>query len=161
MTINWHNYLDYGWGDLAYQEKMDFAPVPVWEDKPTTGPYLGTATMVVTTYSKNKLSAFRVLEEYLSTENQISIVKTMASGPAVIEPEVLEAFGSELEQYATRNTSVFFALEPATFEEYSHLDRYVKLDLKKFADSNIDIPTFLREAKEEAEAVIAEAKEIN
>ncbi|MEK3889999.1 ABC transporter substrate-binding protein [Bacillus sp. FSL K6-3431] len=157
MVINWHNYLAYGWGDLAYQEKMDLAPVPVWEDKPTTGPYLGTATMVVTTYSKNKLSAFHVLEEYLSTDNQINIVKTMASGPAVIEPEVLKEFGSELDQYATRDTSVFFALEPATFEKYSHLDRYVNLDLQKFAESDADIPTFLRETKEEAEAAIAEA----
>lgn len=157
MTIHWHNYLAYGWEDHAYKKNMDFTSVPVWEDKPTTGPYLGTATMVVTNYSKNKLSAFHVLEEYLSTENQISIVKTMASGPAVIEPEVLKEFGSELEEYAERDTSIYFTLDPATFEKYSHLDRYVNLDLLKFIESGLDIPTFLRETKEEAEAAMAEA----
>lgn len=159
MTINWHNYLAYGWGDTEYIRDMDVAPVPVWEDKPDTGPYLGTATMVVTTYSENKVSAFRVLEEYLSNDNQVSIAKTMASGPAVIETEVIEAFGESLEEYETLDTSVFFKLEGATFDEYSHFDRYVDIDLEEFSKLDIDINTFLRKTKEEAEATITDALE--
>lgn len=158
MTINWHNYLDYGWGDAEYIEDMDVAPVPVWADKPDTGPYLGAATMVVTTYSESKLSAFKVLEAYLSTENQINIVKTMASGPAVIEQEVIDAFGVEVESYKNLDTSVFFKLDAATFDEYSHFDRYVDIDLEAFSELNTDINTFLREMKEEAEAAITDAK---
>lgn len=158
MTINWHNYLDYGWGDAEYLKNMDLAPVPVWEDKPRTGPYLGTATMVVTTYSENKVSAFQVLEEYLSTENQINIVKTMASGPAVIEPEVIEAFGSEVEIYKDIDTSIFFEVDGAIFDEYSHYDRYVDLNLSEFSQGDKDINTFLRETKEAAETAITDAK---
>ncbi|MCJ7841548.1 extracellular solute-binding protein [Lederbergia sp. NSJ-179] len=158
MTIHWQNYLAQGWGDLEYQENMDFAPVPVWEDQPTIGPHLGTAAMVVTSYSKNKVTAFRVLTEYVSTKSQINIVSTMSSGPAVLDPEVLDNFGAELDQYKDRNTKLFFELEPAELDNYSHFDRYVPFDLTKFADSDIDIPTFLREVEEEAEKIIEEAK---
>lgn len=158
MTINWHNYFDYGWGDLEYQKNMDIAPVPVWKDQPTISPHLGTAAMVVTSYSKNKVTAFRVLEEYVSVKNQMSIVGTMASGPAVIDPEVLDNFGAELEQYKDRNTNVFFDLEPAEFDNYSHFDRYVPFDLAEFAETDVDIPTFLRELEEESEKIIEEAK---
>lgn len=159
MTIHWHNYFAYGWGDIEYQENMDIAPVPVWEERPNSGPHLGTAAMVVTSYSKNKVTAFKVLEQYLSPENQKSIVSTMASGPAVIDPDVLDNFGVKLDQYKERNTKkVYFSLEPAEFDHYSHYDRYVPFDLAKFAESDIDIPTFLREVKEEAEKIIQEAK---
>lgn len=162
MTIHWHNYFDYGWGDMEYQANMDIAPVPVWEDLPNTGPYLGTAVMAISTYSKNKVTAFKVLAQYLSKENQINISRTMASGPAVIDPEVLEQFGKALEQYKDRNTEhVYFSLTPAEFDSYSHYDRFVPFDLTKFADSDIDIPTFLREVKEEAETLIQEFKDTN
>lgn len=158
MTVNWHNYFDYGWGDLEYQENMDFTYVPVWEDMPRTGPWIGTAVMAVANYSNNKVTAFRVLAEYLSIENQIEIVKTIASGPAVIDQEVLEHFGKELDQYKDRDMSVMYELEPAEFENYSHYDRFVPFDLAAFADEYDDIPTFLRETKEKAEANIEEAK---
>lgn len=125
---------------------------------PNTGPSLDTGVMVVTNYSEHKLSAFRVLVEYLSTENQISIASTMASGPAVIEEEVIEQFGSELEQYEERNTSIFFKQEPAVAETFSHLDRYVTIDLDEFIEMEMDIPTFLRVTEEQAEAAIIDAE---
>lgn len=158
MTLHWHNYLDYGWGDLEYQEDMDFTYVPVWEDMPNTGPYLGTAVMAVATYGENKVTAFRVLAEYLSAENQKSIVSTMASGPAVIDQEVLDHFGVELDQYKDRDTSIFFEQDPAEFENYSHYDRFVPFSAGEFATEYTDIHTFLREVKEKAEANIEEAK---
>lgn len=159
MTIHWHNYFDYGWGDQESQQHMDIAPVPVWEGMPETGPYLGTAVMVVTEYSENKVTAFRILAEYLSTENQMEIVGAMASGPAVIDPEVLDHFGSELESYKDRNVkNTFFSTKPAEFESYSHFDRHVPFSLFDFEEAGEDIPTFLRKVKEQADINIEEAK---
>src|SRR5690625_1811790 len=66
-------------GYIENLENIDMAPMPVWEEAPTTVPYYGTSPMIITNYSEHKDEAFQVLQEYVSPENQVDMVKTGSS----------------------------------------------------------------------------------
>ncbi|GGD66271.1 ABC transporter substrate-binding protein [Paenibacillus nasutitermitis] len=160
MSVNWNGILTGDWGDKEFKKNMDIAPVPVWADAPEKGPIVGTSPMVVTTFSKHKNEAFKVLAEYMSDENQTNILKDMASGPAVSNPDIRKTYGTNVEAYADKNISAFFKVWPAMPEKhFSGWDQYVDIgaSLAAFAESDKDVATFLRKLKEESETKIKEA----
>ncbi|MFC0396142.1 ABC transporter substrate-binding protein [Paenibacillus mendelii] len=160
MTLNWNGFLAGGWGDKEFQKNMDVLPVPVWADAPTNGPIVGTSPMVITNFSKHKNEAFKVLAEYFSDENQTNILKDMASGPAVSNPDIRKMYGTNVDAYKGKNIGAFFKVWPAIPKErFSLWDQYVDIggSLAKFAESDMDVATHLRKLKEESEAKIKEA----
>lgn len=114
--------------------------------------------MMISNYSEHKEAAFSVLKEYVSKENQLKISKKMSSGPVLVDEDVIGQFGASLPHYEGKNTRALFDLSPAQFKRKSPWDQYVEIDLKKFQESGMDVPEFLRVVTEEAEARIKEAK---
>jgi len=161
MTIWWNGLLGDNWGDKEFKKNMDIAPVPVWADAPTAGPIVGTSPMIITKFSKHKNEAFQVIAEYMSDENQTNILKDMASGPAVSNPDIRKMYGTNVEAYADKNRGAFFKVWPVTPKNrFSSWDQYVDIggSLAKFAESDMDVATHLRKLKEESEAKIKEAQ---
>ncbi|MCJ8010426.1 extracellular solute-binding protein [Paenibacillus sp. KQZ6P-2] len=160
MAVNWNGILTGDWGDKEFKKNMDVAPVPVWADAPENGPIVGTSPMVITTFSKHKNEAFKVLAEYMSDENQTNILKDMASGPAVSNPEIRKMYGTNVEAYADKNIGAFFKVWPVIPEKrFSFWDQYVDIgaSLGSFAESDKDVVTFLRKLSEESDKKIKEA----
>lgn len=160
MSVNWNGILTGDWGDKEFKKNMDVAPVPVWADAPENGPIVGTSPMVITTFSKHKNEAFKVLAEYMSDENQTNILKDMASGPAVSNPEIRKTYGTNVDAYVGKNIGAFFKVWPVIPEKrFSVWDQYVDIgaSLAAFAESDKDVATFLRKLSEESDKKIKEA----
>ncbi|WP_098742111.1 extracellular solute-binding protein [Paenibacillus sp. EZ-K15] len=160
MTVTWTAYFVHGnpFEDVEYlKDKIAMLSVPVWADQPTIGPVLGTTPMVISSSSEHKDAAFSVLKEYVSVPNQTKIAQSMASGPVLTE--VADQYGSGIDNYAGQDVTSVFKLTPATHSGRQSLwDQFVKLDLAKFADSDMNVQEFLRITKEEGEAAVAEAR---
>ncbi|OME86453.1 MULTISPECIES: ABC transporter substrate-binding protein [Paenibacillus] len=159
MTVTWTAYFVHGnpFEDVEYlKDKIAMLSVPVWADQPTIGPVLGTTPMVISSSSEHKDAAFSVLKEYVSVPNQTKIAQSMASGPVLTE--VADQYGSGIDNYAGQDVTSVFKLTPATHSGRQSLwDQFVKLDLAKFADSDMNVQEFLRITKDEGEAAVAEA----
>ncbi|MBT2763353.1 extracellular solute-binding protein [Paenibacillus sp. ISL-20] len=160
MTVTWTAYFVHGnpFEDVEYlKDKIAMLSVPVWADQPTIGPVLGTTPMVISSSSEHKDAAFSVLKEYVSVPNQTKIAQSMASGPVLTE--VSDQYGSGIDNYAGQDVTSVFKLTPATHSGRQSLwDQFVKLDLAKFADSDMNVQEFLRITKDEGEAAVAEAR---
>lgn len=163
MTIAYNIYLAQDWGDKEFKKDMDLVPLPVWEDRPNTGHELGTWPLIINKHSENIDSAFQVLVEYVSKDNQLEIARNMGGGPVLVDEEVRSEFGALVPGYEGKNVAAFFAHDPVEMDVRSRWDKYVNffgkdgaLDMLK---DGVDINTILREIGEEAEAKIKEEME--
>ena len=80
------------------------------------------------------------------------------------DPEVLKQFGADIPEYAGKNVQAYFVGKPAEFDgRKSMWDDYVDMGeaLRRFAQSDMDVPRFLREFSEEAQARVADAMAAN
>lgn len=165
MTLSINNFLGWDWGEFnAIKENIDLAPMPVWKDHPGVVPPLLSTPQVISSYSKHPDEAFEVLREYVSRENQIRVARSMASAPVTTDPEVLKQFGADIPEYAGKNVQAYFVGKPAEFDgRKSMWDDYVDMGeaLRRFAQSDMDVPRFLREFSEEAQARVADAMAAN
>lgn len=149
------------WGIPAEKAgDVDFAAAPVWSDLPEqSAPAMSHYHWVINQYSEHQDEAFQVLVEYLSEETQLQLTRGGQEMTVLAEDDIKLQFGADLENYEGKNIAGIFAHEPATPpEQRSKWDKYVKLDLFKFIDSNTDTNTFLREMTEETETGIIEAE---
>lgn len=147
---------DYAAGDPEF---IDMAPLPVWEDQPTIGPYTGTTPMMIANYSENKEIAFKILEAYFEPELLIQPVKVGATAPPVSDPEVYKQFAREHELYEGKNLDAFHVLETASPDaRVSRWDEFVDIgSAEKAIREGVDVVTALRELEEDSAAKIAEA----
>lgn len=163
MSISWHGLYLWGWDDPSLAEKMDIAPIPVWPELPETAPSLSTYPIMVSSLSEHPDEAFQVLMGYVSEENQLAMSKAVSAGPTTLYPSVQENFAADKETYDGKNVTALFALNPAIGAERKSAkwDGYVDIwgAVNKIATTDIDVPTLLRELKEESEIKITEAKE--
>ncbi len=162
MALRTNNFFLWGFGGAEPHEveSIDIAPVPVWEEQPTIGPYLHAWPMVIANYSEHKDEAFQVLMEYASPEIQTEMAKTMTQQTILSDPAVLEQYGAEVDYYEGKNLSAYFALDAALFkEQQSKWNGYVDLGaaLTRLAEEGIDVNTLLQQVKEESEVKIQEA----
>lgn len=162
MTIASNNYFSWGWGnpDPSEIEHIDMAPIPVWEDQPETTPAKDAWPMVIANYSEHKDEAFEVLMAYLDPEIQIGMAKNMSVQTPLINPEVLEHYGSEVPTYEGKNIDAYFFGEAALYEgQQSNWDAYIDLGEaeRKLKEDKLDVVTVLRELAEEADSAIKQA----
>src|SRR5699024_11065163 len=132
MTIANNLYLSEHVSNL---EKIDMAPMPVWEDLPETTPYSAATPMIITNYSEHQDEAFQVLQKYVSPEIQLKMVKTGSSASVLSDPAIANQFGVESEFYEGKNREAWFIGEPGQYEVHSRWDDYVDIDgaLEKLA----------------------------
>lgn len=163
MHIASNSWLDWGWGypDPSEIEHIDLAPLPVWEDMPTTRPANHSWAMMIADYSEHKDEAFEVLATYLDKELQIEMAKKMVLQTPLSDPEVLSYYGSEIPAYEGKNIDAFFVGEAAVYQDrQSNWDRFVDINgaHQRLIEENIDVNTLLRELAEESAVKIEDAK---
>lgn len=165
MSIGWHGMYLWGWGgedDPTAVEHMDIAPLPVWPEMSNTSPYLSGWPIMISSLSDNQDEAFEVLMGYVSEQNQLQMSRAVSAGPTTIYPTVQNEFAADNPFYDGKNTDALFILDPQVGEERksARWDSHVDLNeaVNKLATTNIDVPTLLRELKEEAEISIENAR---
>lgn len=163
MSVSWHGMFLWGWGeDPSNVEHMDIAPLPVWPEKPTTGPYLSSYPIMVSNLTDHPDEAFEVLMGYVSEQNQLAMSRAVSAGPTTLYSSVQDEFAGDNPFYDGKNTDALFVLDPEIGEERQSAkwDGYVPLGdaLDKIRTSDTDVPTLLREMKEEAEINIENAR---
>lgn len=163
MVLRTNDWLERGWGhpdpeDVAH---IDLAPLPVWPDLPTTAPFRDSWVMMIPEYTEYQDEAFKVLETYLDPEIQIGMAKNMSLQTPLVDPEVLDHYGTDLPTYEGKNVDAYFFGEAAIFEgRQSSWDQYVDLGEAeaKIREEKMDVNTVLREVAEESAGKIEEAK---
>ncbi len=164
MHVDWHGYLSW-WGGATpeetqeLQKNIDILPIPSWADLPNVGTIPMTHPWVINNLSEKKDAAFQVLITFASDDAQLNLVKN-GTPTALDNPELFAQFGAIDPRYTGKNVAALFERTPATPPtRKSFYDKYVSFDgsLAKFAESDMNIPEFLRVLKEESEAKIKEA----
>ncbi|WP_260981965.1 hypothetical protein [Paenibacillus sp. 32O-W] len=102
-----------------------------------------------------------MLMEVVSADHQ-TVLAEIADGLTVLnQPEINERYGVNYEIFDGKNLSAFVARTPALPpSRVSPWDKYVDIvgHLAEFAESDMNIPEFLRVVQEKAEMRIAEEK---
>lgn len=162
MSVSWHGMFLWGWDEPGESDHMDIAPLPVWPELPETAPYLSSYPIVISSLSDHPDEAFEVLMGYVSEENQLEMSRKVSAGPTTLYPSVQKEFAAEKETYDGKNVEALFKLKPAIGEQRQSAkwDGYVDIGkaLNKIATTDIDVPTLLRELKEETNISIENAK---
>lgn len=161
MIVSWPGYLRWGIGDPDKARSIDIAPLPVWPELPDIAPTHFSHPLILNKYSENKEAAFQVLMEVVSADHQ-TVLAEIADGLTVLnQPEINERYGVNYEIFDGKNLSAFVARTPALPpSRVSPWDKYVDIvgHLAEFAESDMNIPEFLRVVQEKAEMRIAEEK---
>lgn len=165
MVLRTNDWLERGYGhpEPDAVKHVDLAPIPVWEELPTTTPAKDSWVMVIPEYTKYKDEAFKVLETYMDPDIQIGMAKQMALQTPLADPDVLSEYGTDIDTYEGKNVNAYFFGEAAVFEDrQSKWDEYVDMEEaeRKIREENMDVVTVLRELSEESEKKIEEAKAI-
>ena len=146
---------------------FDMVATPTWEHAPGVAPTVVDLSFNIVKYSENKDAAWSVIA-FLATE-QAQIVLSQAGSPPTIESEeAYEQFGAiTLEQYGKDyNVKAPFVNKAAAMAPYSrfgpditfhHYD-FISMKTYEFLSSDKDVNTYLREMKEEYEAIVEEMK---
>ncbi|MCQ6563921.1 ABC transporter substrate-binding protein [Paenibacillus mendelii] len=160
MIVTWPQYLMWGIGDADIVKNVDAAPLPSWPELPGVSPTSYSHPIILNKYSKNKDAAFKVMAEFVSVENQSRIAKKGVDPSVLIVQEVRDQYAVDQKLFEGKNIKAFFASKPALPpSKISPYDKYVDINgsLAKFAESDMNIPEFLRKLKEESEAKIKDA----
>lgn len=165
MHVDWHGFLTWWGGDTReetaeIQKNMDILPIPTWSDQPDVGTVPITIPWVINNYSTNKDAAFEVMLALTSDEYQTKLARDGTPTP-LVNPEIVKQFGANDIRFNGKNTAAFFQRKPAQPPaRKSYFDQYVDIEgnLANFAQSDMNIPEFLRKLKEESEAKIKEAQ---
>lgn len=140
----------------------DMVSYPVWEDDPTKGSTANAGGLSISKTSEHKEESYQVLKYLMSKEWQLMRSK---KGYATIlnDPEVQQAFSSEVEGLQDKNMQAVFYLDvnsgPEKTSEYEQNGDV--LDAMEFIRGDKDINTFLREKSEQANIEIDNAKGSN
>lgn len=162
MHIASNNFIEWGlgWPEPGDVEHIEMAPLPVWEDMPTTRPANNAWAMMIAEYSEHKDEAFQLLANYMDPDVQIELAKTMILQTPLSDPEVLSYYGSENPIYKDKNVDSYFVGEAAEFtERQSPWNRYVDIGAAeaRIREEDIDVNTLIRELVEESEVKIKDA----
>ncbi|WP_018757486.1 ABC transporter substrate-binding protein [Paenibacillus terrigena] len=160
MIVTWPQYLMWGIGDADIVKNVDAVPLPSWPELPNVSPTSYSHPIILNKYSKNKDAAFKVMAEFVSVENQSRITRKGVDPSVLNAQEVRDQYAVDQELFKGKNIKAFFASKPALPpSKISRYDKYVNINesLAKFAESDMNIPEFLRKLKEESGAKIKDA----
>ncbi|MEF3306857.1 ABC transporter substrate-binding protein [Paenibacillus sp. GYB003] len=136
----------------------DMVTVPVFGERPGTARTPLGISLAVTSPSKHKEEAFRVVEAFLSDRAQLEMVRN--GRPSSLKSEPLrQEFGGNVSYLKGKNLMSIFMNKPAAFYTETEYDPLVKSSIMKVFDAVLngskDVNTALREAEEAANQAIA------
>lgn len=137
----------------------DMVSFPVWEEHPDRGTLVNAAGFAITDISEHKEAAFEVLAYIASDEWQMMRAKKGFS-PVSSNPEVQEAFASEVDTLKDKNMlAPYYLTESTGPEKWSKYEQDGDIiSIEDFVEKGQDINTYLRELAEEANGIIQEIK---
>jgi multiple sugar transport system substrate-binding protein len=141
---------------------FDFATFPVYPETPKSGPAPYPTNIYVTSISKHKEDAFKVLDYLTSKEFQSFAVQDGTQLPVLNDAEVKRAFGTKSQALQGKNVSALLALQhspPLASNSYNSIATGAVQDaIVAVVAGEKDINTALRQAEETANKTIAERK---
>jgi|GEM_PF-495134 multiple sugar transport system substrate-binding protein len=144
----WANRPDFHW---------DMVSFPTFAENPGVGSQAYPEYLAIPSFSENKDAAMKVIEYLISDEFQMEFSKN-GNIPVSANKEIQAAFGSGLFQDKNQASVFYNPFAPVMMKSIYDNDVEKKLTqyINQIAGGQIDINTALRQAKEEADLVIAE-----
>lgn len=147
--------------DLDKVEGMDWdiVQLPTWPEAPDVGYRIDEHLMSVTSVSDNRDAAFLILLAVTSDEVQMDMSK---NGRLSIlkNPEIHEAFGSEMDFMEGKNIEAIFKNTPAKTFNTTRYDgisfNHFNGALREVINEGVDVNTALRNAEESINQIIKE-----
>ncbi|RKN64192.1 extracellular solute-binding protein [Paenibacillus ginsengarvi] len=141
-------------GDLNW----DMVTVPSFDERPATARSSLGISVAITSQSKHKEEAFRVVEAFLSEKAQLEMVRN--GRPSSLKSDLLkQEYGKSLPGSQNKNLLSIFKHKPAPSAYQNQYDPIVKSAIMKVFDAVMDgskdANTGLREAEETANQAIA------
>jgi multiple sugar transport system substrate-binding protein len=142
----------------------DMATYPVFKEAPKTGPRALGLVYVVTGTGKHKDEAFQTIAYMLSDEMQGQMSRSGIDLTPLNKPEILNMFALDNPAVRAKHWQAMVTLTPAkaSISRYDSIAAKVmsdKLDKELLSGSGKDVNTLLREATEEIDKKVAEAKQ--
>lgn len=139
-------------GGWLERDNIDIAAYPVWEGYEGLNPVPNAGGYAITEPSEHKEIALEIITYLLSDEYQMENSKK-GGASVLVNPEIQEAFGSENEKLAGKNTQALFFNDYATGPEKKarYGDGVLWTAPVEFVKSGKDINEFLRILQEQAE----------
>ncbi|TMV48640.1 extracellular solute-binding protein [Paenibacillus mesophilus] len=140
--------------------QWDLVALPTFKDKPGVGSQMAPFVFGVTSISRHKDAAMELIKYLTSAEQQMNFSKK-GFMPVIDDEQVKKAYARET-VFKDKNWNAVFYNKPAPIVMKSKYQLSVKGLLTKripdIAKGTVDLNTALREAAEEADKVVAEAK---
>lgn len=146
---NWHN--------AGNQLNWDMVALPTFKEAPKTGSEAASFLMMITSTSKHKDEAFKVLQVITDEANQTEINKR-GRQTVLKDPKIKESFGESLNSLKGKNIQAVFYNTPAV-KRFSDKFSVIASDqadiaIEKVTKGETDINTALRQAEDEANKLI-------
>jgi multiple sugar transport system substrate-binding protein len=140
----------------------DIASYPSFPEAPNQGREIRVPSLMITSTSKQKDAAFKVLSYLVSDENQLMMTRSGRLS-ALKDPKFKQNFGADLKSLQGKNVSGIFKSQPAPAvspSQYTDLaQNAMNAAIGDIVSGTKDINTALREADEAANQAIAAAKQ--
>lgn len=143
------------------QLSWDLVTVPTYPELPTTDPYMNYTFLSVTSTSKYKDEAFRVIAELNSDEVQTKFNR-IGNGTVLANPEIQKQFGADLPELQGKNLQAGFRhkqSDPYVNPYFDNaVDSLVRQKFNEIITGTKDNNTILRELDEAIDKKVAETK---
>ena len=137
--------------------KWDIVSFPTFREAPRIDAEAATHMLMMTSASKHKDAAFKVLEVVTEEANQAAMNKR-GRLTSLKDPKIKENFGSNLQSLKGKNVNAIFYNTPAVNRNHDRFSDLVKSQIgpaiNKVVKGEADINTALREAQEAANKLI-------
>ncbi|GAA3408011.1 ABC transporter substrate-binding protein [Paenibacillus hodogayensis] len=139
----------------------DMASMPTFKEAPGKNWPVIQHVLMISSTSKHKTEAFRVIELLTDAENQTRVAKR-GRVPSLKDPKVKESFGTDLATLKGKNTNVILNVNPANKRAFSPYNKYVSAEIAKVVplvvNNKLDINSALRQAQDASDLAIKDAK---
>jgi multiple sugar transport system substrate-binding protein len=132
----------------------DFIATPSFKETPGMGFRSLSHDLLISSTSKHKEEAFKVIQYLTGDENQLALTKRGIRFPAINDQKLKDSFGSDNPILKGKNMAAVFHNKPAPNPKFTKYDSIAESNLSKaftkVAEGKTDINTALREAEEVA-----------
>jgi multiple sugar transport system substrate-binding protein len=129
----------------------DMATYPVFKEAPGKGPQFDAHVMLISSTTKDKDAAFRIITVLVSDEVQTAMARH-ARVPALKDPKLKEVFGQDIPYLQGKRVASAFKTSPAAPYVPTQFVNIANAEaenaLKEVVKGNVDINTALRNADE-------------
>lgn len=148
------------WSRLKLVDDLDWDVVqyPSWSDLPNLYGMVDSHINLITTTSKHKDDAFKVIDLISSAEVQTMMTKDLAFLTVLQDPNIISVFAENIPEIKDKNYAGVFRSSPAPSKPLHELEsaanNIVKKKMELMLQEGTDINTLLRDAEEEINQLI-------